>query len=167
MTKIVLSQVHEFLRHGLKGKLRNDLRKVRILKEADLECCTYFHLRTFLKSDEDWHVFARKYSSRTGYYSDIVVYKKKKQQLAIEIKWRWDELSRKDRRSLQSVRKYLGIRKTYFISALPDKADYAKGAKRRSEKYRLFEVIVDLGYKDRNKEQKIEAFERERREFRK
>jgi hypothetical protein len=168
MTQVTLSQIHKYLTNsptnGLSSKLREDLRKLRILKEGDLECCTYFHLRTFLACDQNWRVFARKRSPKTGRYTDIMLYRGKKPQLAIEIKYDWDEPARKDRTSLVSVREKLGIQKTYFVTTLPSKK-YKKSPKRKSEKYRHFEVIVDLGYVGRDKQQKIKAFEEAREQF--
>jgi len=101
---INLNKVEGYVKHGLKEALRSDLRKLKILKEADVECCAYHHLRKFMRGDKRWRIFARKYSSRTGYYTDLMIFLKNKERIAIEIKWRRNTISGKDRRALRSVR---------------------------------------------------------------
>lgn len=162
---INLNKVEGYVKHGLKEALRSDLRKLKILKEADVECCAYHHLRKFLRGDKNWRIFARKYSSRTGYYTDLMIFRGKKERIAIEIKWRRNTISRKDRRALRSVRRKLGVKKTYFYSVLADGSMYEKlPAKITTEKHRLFERVVDLGYKD---QKKIDEWRKERSTYRK
>jgi len=164
MRIIRLSEVEFFVKRTLKDKLRKDLRDFRILKEADAECCIYYHLRKTLKPDPSWRVFARKFSRRTGYYTDLVIYRRLKPRIAIEIKWRKKKISKKDRKALASTRKNLGVKKTYFYCVMPDASPYKKlPEKKKAEKYRLFERIVDLGYTSK---QDIEEFQRQRKEFR-
>jgi hypothetical protein len=162
---ISLSRVEGYVKNGLKKALRSDLRKLKILKEADVECCAYHHLRKFMRGDKSWRVFARKYSSRTGYYTDLIIFREKKARIAIEIKWRRNTISGKDRRALRNVRRKLGVKKTYFYCVLADGSSYEKlTTKRSTEKYRLFERIVDLGYKD---QEKIDEWRKERSTYRK
>jgi len=164
MRIIPLVEVEGFVKHTLKGKLQKDLRNLRILKEGDVECCAYYHLRKTLKPDPNWRVFARKYSPKTGYYADLVIFHFKKARIAIEIKWRENKISRKDRKALASARKNLRVKKTYFYSVMPDASSYEKlPQKKEAEKYRLFECVVDLGNVSK---ERIEEFERRRREFR-
>jgi hypothetical protein len=163
---ILLSEVEDFVKNSLKDKLQKDLRSRRILKEGDAECCSYYHLRKFLKRDSNWHVFARKHSPKTGFYTDLMILRGKKARVAIEIKWREKCIPKKDRNALSSARKNLGVKKTYFYCVTPDASDYRKlpsKRKRRGEKYRLFERVVDLGY---GSQQSIEEFRRQRRDFR-
>jgi len=164
MRIISLAEVEGFVNHTLKGKLQKDLRGLRILKEGDVECCAYYHLRKTLKPDPNWRVFARKYSPKTGYYTDLVIFHFKKARIAIEIKWGRKSISKKDRKALASAKKNLRAKKTYFYSVLPDASNYEKlPTKRKAEKYRLFERVVDLGYASK---QDIEEFRRQRKEFR-
>jgi hypothetical protein len=87
-----------------------------------------------------------------------------KARIAIEIKWRKKKISKKDRRALASTRKHLGVKKTYFYCVMPDASPYRKlPEKMETEKYRLFERVVDLGYPNK---QDIEEFQRQRKEFR-
>jgi len=161
---IRLAEVESFVKHPLTDKLRRDLRSLRILKEGDVECCAYYHLRRLLRRDSSWRVFARKFSPKTGYYTDLVIFHGKKARIAIEIKWNRTKISKKDRKALASARKNLKVRKTYFYNVLPDRSAYEKvPEKREAEKYRLFERVVDLGYAD---EKKIEMFRQQRRELR-
>lgn len=164
MRIIRLTEVESFVKQNLRDKLQRDLRKLRILKEGDVECCAYYHLRKALKPDPNWRVFARKFSPRTGYYTDLVIFHGKKARIAIEIKWGRKEISKKDRRALASARRNLRIKKTYFYNVMPDATAYEKvPEKRDAEKYRMFERVVDLGY---SSEARIEEFRRQRREFR-
>jgi hypothetical protein len=164
MKIIPLSEVELFVKHTLKDKLQKDLRNLRILKEGDVECCTYYHLRKTLKPDPNWRVFARKFSQKTGYYTDLVIFHFKKARIAIEIKWGKKNIPKKDRNALASARKNLKVKKTYFYSVTPDASNYEKlPSKGKGEKYRLFERVVDLGYAN---QEKIEEFKRRRKEFR-
>ena len=144
---ISLSEVQKFVKHGLQEKLQRDLRSLRILKEGDVECCAYYHLRRLLTPDPNWRIFARKYSPKTGFYTDLIIFRAKKARVAIEIKWGRKRISKKDRRALASARKNLRVRKTYFYCVSPDASTYRKlPEKRKTEKFGLFEVVVDLGY---------------------
>jgi hypothetical protein len=164
MRLIRLTDAESFVKHGLKSKLQRDLRRMRILKEGDVECCAYYHLRKFFKPDTEWRVFARKFSQKTGFYTDLVIFHRKKARIAIEIKWRRNRISTKDRRALASARKNLRVKKTYFYSVLPDASLYNKlTEKRAAEKYRLFERVVDLGYVSKKR---IAEFEARRKELR-
>jgi hypothetical protein len=164
MKIISLAEVEGFVKHTLIGKLQKDLRNLRILKEGDVECCAYYHLRKSLKQDPNWRVFARKYSPKTGYYTDLVIFHFKKARIAIEIKWGKKNISKKDRKALASARKNLRVRKTYFYSVMPDASSYEKlPSKRKAEKYRFSEHVVDLGYASK---QDIQEFRRRRKEFR-
>jgi len=164
--KIQLGSVESFLRHGLKRKLRRDLKGLLIIKEADIECCAYYHLRRFLRGDARWRVLARKHSVVTRHYTDLMIFKRKSCQLAIEIKWRHEQIYPKDRRSLRRALGRLGAHKCYFLTALPDASNYQSLPKTKAEKYRLFEIVVDLGYRGVNRAQRVGAWLEERKAFR-
>lgn len=164
MTTIRLTEVESFVKHTLKNDLREDLRNRRILKEGDVECCAYYHLRKFLKPDDNWRVFARKFSPNTGFYTDLVIFHGSKARVAIEIKWGRTKISKKDRRALASARKHLRVKKTYFYCVMPDASVYTKLTQKRGvERYRLFERTVDLRYAS---PEKIDEFRQWRRELR-
>lgn len=164
MSTVQLGEIQSFIRHGLKKQLQKDLRELRILKEGDLECCAYFHLRSFLRRDASWRIFAHKHSREIRRYPDLVIYHNNKQKLFLELKWHRSEISGKDRKTLKGARAILRAKKTYFICALPDASEYTKLRKKKKyEKYRLFECIVDLGY---NKAHRIAKWENSRRVFR-
>jgi hypothetical protein len=59
MKRDTLSKLEYFIRHNLVVKLRNDLKKLRITKEADIECCIYYHLRKTLPADGIWTILAQ------------------------------------------------------------------------------------------------------------
>jgi hypothetical protein len=164
MKTIRLAEVESFVKHTLKDKLQRDLRNLRILKEGDVECCAYYHLRKALRPDSNWRVFARKFSPKTRFYTDLVIFHGKKARIATEIKWARKRISKKDRRALASARKNLGVKKTYFYCVTPDASTYKKlPEKRRAEKFRFSERVVDLGYASK---QRVEEFRRQRKEFR-
>jgi len=52
------------------------------------------------------------------------------------------------------------------VSVLPDASNYRYLPKTKAEKYRLFEIVVDLGYRGATRGQKIKAWLKERNLFR-
>jgi hypothetical protein len=148
MKRDKLGQLENFLRSSLRTKLRNDLRYLRITKEADIECCIYYHLRRTLPSKGFWTVLARKFAGRTEHYVDLLLLKKELPRIAIEIKWNKNEMPGKDRHSLDSALRKMRVNKAYFVSVGPDitKSLYRKLDKRPHENHRLHEVIVGLDY---------------------
>jgi len=146
MKRDTLSKLEYFMRHNLVVKLRNDLKKLRITKEADVECRLYYHLRRTLPADGVWTLLARKYTRRTGHYVDLLVLRKNRPRLAIEIKWNRKSIGGKDLRSLTRALKKMRVNKAYYISVGPDISSetYQKLSKKDSQKYRLHEVPVGL-----------------------
>src|SRR5882724_178278 len=112
-----LQNVETFLRKRLPEKLRLDLRGLQILKEADLECAAYHHLRRFLGEDPRWRVFARKYVPITGHYVDLLVFKRQRPVIAMELKWGRKEIGAKDTHSLRRALENLRVNKAYWFSA--------------------------------------------------
>ena len=147
MKRDKLGQVENFIRRRLTTKLRTDLRRLRITKEADAECCIYYHLRKTLPANGRWTVLARKFARFTEHYIDLIVLRKKCPRLAIEIKWNRKRMSRKDRDSLKKALKDMRVNKAYFISVGPDitAASYKKVKKTELEKNRLHEIPIGLG----------------------
>ena len=165
MGRILAGEVHHFMRDRLERELRKDLRNLKILKEGDAECCAYHHLRKFLRRDPKWRVFARKYVQR-GFYPDLLIYKSNEMKFAVELKWRKHKISRHDRKKLrQLLNQSGGPRKAYSLSVIPE-GGYENARKRDSEKYGLFELVVDLGYSGRNGVRKIKDWEEKRERFR-
>jgi hypothetical protein len=164
MKRNTLSKLEHFIRHNLVVKLRNDLKKLRITKEADIECCMYYHLRKTLPADGIWTILARKYSVRTDHYVDLLVLRKKRPRLAIEIKWNRNSISDKDLRSLVRALKRLRVNKAYYVSVGPDisKESYDRLPKKDSEKYRLHEVPVGLDDASKDAKAKRKEWKRQR-----
>ena len=146
MKRNTLQKLEDFIRHRLKTKLRNDLVALRITKEADAECCMFFHLRRTLPAKGLWKVLARKHSRRTGHYIDLLVFKRRRPRLAVEIKWNRKRMGRKDRKSLNLALTKLKVNKAYFVSVGPDLSGYKPVEKKGTEKYRLHEIPIDLGF---------------------
>jgi len=160
--KIGLQRVESFIRHALPKKLSADLRHVRIVKEADLECCAYYHLRRFLRGDSRWTVLTRKYVRRTGYYVDMLIFRKRVPRISMELKWDRTRISRKDLSSLRRSIDTLGVNRAYFVATNTKAAQYRKINKRRLEKRSLFEVPVPLGLTG----QQLESWKAQRRVYR-
>lgn len=145
-SRVSLSQLQNFIRRGLRAKLQRDLRQLRIVKEADLECASYFFIRRFLGHDKRWILLTRKHASRTGRYIDMLIFRRGLPRIAIEFKWNRKHISRKDRRSLGAALKRLQVNKAYFITAVRDSSKYIKLRKRPHEKYSLHECVVGLDF---------------------
>jgi hypothetical protein len=165
MNRYTVGTVESFIRRRLPGKLQNDLRKLRITKEADAECCIYFHLRKALHADAGWSILARKFARFTEHYIDLLLLRKKCPRLAIEIKWNRKRISGKDRRSLNKALKDMRVNKAYFISIGPDVTteSYQKLRNKTGfEKYCLHEVPVGLGMTSADAKPQIKAWRRQR-----
>lgn len=117
ITRITLQQVQKYLRHEVPALLKLDLQAYRLLRESDVECATYMHLRRLLDADPRWTVTARRYVPQTCRFVDIVIFLETKPKIAIELKWGLKEIDDKDRDSLGSALKFLGVNKAYWISA--------------------------------------------------
>jgi len=152
--RIKLIELEYFIKRRLKWKLQEDLRDLNIVKEADLECCSYFYLRNYLKSDVDWQILTRRHSHRTGHYIDLLILRKLKPRIAIEFKWNPRKISDKDRKSLRKAIKKLQVNKAYFLCAVRRTSAFQRiNAKTKSEQYRLHEVIVKLDLSPEKKKQ--------------
>lgn len=164
MKRDALSEIESFLRSKPKVKLHNDLRQFRITKEADVECCIYYHLRKTLPAAGPWRVLARKYARTTEHYVDLLIFKNRLPRIAVEIKWNKKQINKKDRRSLNRALNKLHVNKAYFFSVGPSisKTTYEPLTKREDEKYRLHEVRVGLRLRNEPKKSEIEAWKKER-----
>lgn len=156
-----LINIESFIRTQLPELLSRDLHKLRIVKEADIECCAYFHLRKLMGESSSWKVLARKHVPHTGYYVDILIFEKKTPRIAIELKWGKKKIGKKDRASLESALSQLGVNKAYWISALPSNK-YASPPREESERYNLHQIIVPLELSDN----KLKAWKVARAQYR-
>ncbi len=142
---------------SLRKELQRDYRKHRFSREADVEVCTCYHLRKFLKPDDRWHVFAEAFRGKIGGFPDITVVKLRghRRRIVMELKW-WakkgiPEISGKDRRTLDKfIKKRDGNRDAqmaYFVRVLKPGQEYKKLGSRKEdfEKYRLKELPILLG----------------------
>ena len=148
MGKIGLRKLNGFIDKDLKKKIQGDLQNHLIFRESDIECCVYYHLRKFLRGDGKWRVVTRRYSRLAGgKYPDILIFRKEKPLIAIELKW-WERkrISKTDRKKLREYQKKISAKKTFFVNVHYDLSSYKKLKKTRNEKYHLKEIIVDLGY---------------------
>ena len=160
--KIKLSAVEAFIKISLRRKLQRDLRKLKIIKESDLETCTYYHLRRFLKSDSTWNILTRRFVPITGYYVDVVLFKRAIPCLALELKWHKKRLSKKDRKSLNAALKKLKVNKVYYLTTTKNSVEYEKMNKRDDENYRFKELVVGWDVNQK----KYQDLMRRRRQYR-
>lgn len=157
-----LQNIESFIRRTLPRKLQADLKQLRIVKEADLECAAYFRLRRFIGEDPRWRVLARKFVAVTGHYVDLLVFKKTVPAIALELKWGRRQIGRKDRKSLVDALNKLKVNKAYWISALSSDHPRAPIVKKEREKYVLHQILVTPGLAG----EALENWKRERRAYR-
>lgn len=84
--RIGLHSVRSFIKDGLRKRLVRDLKRRRIASEADLQSCTYFHLRRYLSRDPKWTVLNQPYVRDTSVFPDLVLRRRGKTRVVIELK---------------------------------------------------------------------------------
>ena len=147
-----LRKVESFVSESLPRRLKRDLRALRMVKEADLESCAFYHLRRYLRRDPTWNVYVRKHSIHTGHYIDLILFRRGFPRIAIELKWNRARMSRKDRRSLRRAIRILRVNKGYFITTLIGAKEYQKIRKVPLEKKRMMEIVIPLPVEGRGLE---------------
>lgn len=157
-----LQNVQTFVRRRLRVKLQRDLQGLRIVKEADVECAAYHHLRRYIGEDPKWRVFARKHVPITKHYVDLLIFKKEIPVIALELKWDQVNIGKKDRDSLYRAITELKVQKAYWLSTLHSDKRKQPLVKKPEEKNVLFRIIVPLGLKGA----KLEDWKRRRKLFR-
>lgn len=143
--KRTLRDIQNFIRKGLSDKLLRDLRQLKIVKEADIECASYYHLRKYIGEDAKWRVLARKHVHLTGHYVDLLLFNRYRPAVALELKWGQASIGKKDRRSLAAALAKLRVQKAYWLSATYSSKVGVSLKKKAVESGRLHQVIVPLG----------------------
>jgi len=154
--------ITNFIRHELRDKLRVDMQALRMVKEADVECSIYFHLRKFLGENSNWRLLARKHAPATGHYIDLILFKHDTPVIAIEIKWGKRRIPDKDRASLEKAIDNLKVQKAYWISMTLDESSQRAPERSTGDQYRLFQIVIPLGLTGEKKKEWINM----RRKFR-
>lgn len=157
-----LQALETFLRKKLQHKLCRDLNGLRIVKEADVECAAYFHIRRFLGEDPRWRVLARRHVRVTRKYVDLLIFKRERPTIAVELKWGKRQIGKKDKESLTGALEKLGVNKAYWFSALPSGKPLESDEKGQGEKYVFHKIIVSLGLSG----SALEKWEQRRARFR-
>ena len=140
-------QVEQFVVDELRKQIQLDFNQLKMVREADLECCVYYHLRKVFRKDRSWKVLARKHSIHTGHYVDLLIFRGTTPQFAIELKWNAASMSLKDRRSLRRCVIKLGVHKAYFITTHYSKRSFEEIIKIDAcEKHHIFELVISLPY---------------------
>jgi len=145
-SKIKVNEVQHFIRRILPNLLQTDLQGLKMVREADLECCAYFHLRDFLKKDFSWKILARKYAP-TKHFVDLLLFRKEKPRISLELKWNKQSIGKKDKRSLSKSLKQLLVNRAYFISTIT-KGEVSEKQKVFTQKilpYNIKGIFIPLG----------------------
>jgi hypothetical protein len=151
MAQLKPSQVNRFIKGVLLSELKRDLKAFKLVREADVECAAYMHLRRFLHKDKQWTVLARRHIPHTGFYVDLVLFQRDVPRVAIEIKWGMKTMNSKDRKSLGDALSILGVNKAYWLSAAVIGSELNPIEKTPEEKNALFQLCVrgDLNENER------------------
>jgi hypothetical protein len=124
--------IHKNRPHGLRAKLLRDFQQLKFVREADVECAAYYHLRRYIGEDPKWRVFARKHVQLTGHYIDLLIFSDEFPVIALELKWGQVNIEKKDRDSLYTALTKLKVQKAYWLSVLSSdkkRCAWSKGAK--------------------------------------
>ena len=144
------SSITNFIKNDLPKKLKADLLLLKIVKEADIECSAYFHLRNYIGEESEWNILARKHVPATGHYIDLLLFNKETPVIAIELKWAKKKITDKDRISLEKALNDLKVQKAFWISMIPDEIT-EKPERNDGDQYRLFQIVIPLGLKNQEK----------------
>jgi hypothetical protein len=144
-----LQDIERFIRENrpraLRARLLRDFQNLRVVREADVECAAYHHLRHYVGEDLKWRVFARKHVKRTGHYIDLLIFHDECPVIAVELKWGQVDIGKKDRKSLYKALTKLKVQKAYWISLTRSDKKKTPLVKRVKEKNVLFRIVVPLG----------------------
>jgi hypothetical protein len=99
-------------------------------------------LRKFLSRDSEWNILTRRFVPTTGFFVDIVLFKKEIPRIAFELKWHRKRLTKKDRASLNAVLTKLRVNKVYYLTTTRDSSQYGRMQKEDHEKYRFRELLI-------------------------
>lgn len=142
LESIGLSEVEKFVKKELPKLIENDLKALRLVREADVQCAAYMYLRMRLDSDPNWHVLAEFHAPQTSKFIDLVLLQKSVPRIAIEIKWGRKNMGMKDRQSLSTALTNLGVNKAYWLSASVLGEPPPRLEKSAHEKNLLHQVVV-------------------------
>lgn len=157
-----LQDIEAFIRSKhLSEKLRRDLKNLRLVKEADVECAVYYHLRRYIGEDPKWRVLARKHVRRIGRSPDLVIFKGAHPAIVVELKWNKANIGKKDRKTLYQAITELKVQKAYWLSTVYSNTRTLRLRKRPEEKYVLHRVVVGLGLTGR----KLHDWKKKRDQF--
>lgn len=148
---MTISDITGYIKKELPEKLQKDLQSLKIVKEADIECSAYYHLRRFIGERTEWRVLARKHIPITGHFIDLLVFKNETPVIAIELKWAKLAITDKDRASLEKAINNLGVQKAYW-SSMVTREECDKPSKLKNDKYRLFQIVIPLGLDEPDKD---------------
>lgn len=110
-----------------------------------MKCAAYYHLRRYIGEDPRWRVLARKHVPLTGHYVDLLIFKRYRPVIAVELKWGQLNIGKKDRKSLDGALAKLGVNKAYWLSVVSSQGRRQPLLKEEGERYVLHRVIVRLG----------------------
>ena len=164
MTVKTLQQLESFVKNRLPELLAKYLRDLRLVKEADVECCAYLHIRKFIGRSLVWRVLARKHVPHTGHYVDLLIFRNTTPRIAIELKFGPTKISQKDESSLLKALEQLGVNKAYWISVTPRRRSNFETASNPPRKNVMHYCVVGLDFAMSDIE--YEEWKRHRTQFR-
>jgi hypothetical protein len=81
----------------------------------------------------------------TGHFVDLLLFKKYRPVIAMELKWGQLNIGKKDRKSLNGALTKLGVNKAYWLSGVSTAKPREPLVKDTDEKYVLHRIVVRLG----------------------
>lgn len=151
MPDITANDVGNFVKTELRKRIESDFcdTPYRIFREADLQSCCYFHLRDFLERDPHWTILNQPYlkalmKGGRGARPDLVLFKKKKPVILIELKFRrrLSGVRSKDQQVLRrAVKNAKWVKKAYYIELI---INPTKESKRKLVPYRNRKITLSM-----------------------
>ncbi|MBA7469478.1 hypothetical protein ES707_04749 [subsurface metagenome] len=156
-------QIHNFIIKKLVTKLKNDCKKLRILTEGDLQGVIYYFLRAYIQKQSKkkvWRILNKPYIrsvkkrkkgkvSKIGTFSDIVVFRKNRPKIVIELK----EANRIKESSINydlwKIKRFKksGIKKGYLILLTQtnehDRIEWFKNIKIKKGKFSVHTIMIN------------------------
>lgn len=78
-------------------------------------------------------------------FPDMVILDEKFPRIVIELKWKSEQISRKDRQTLNKFLARRHAKKAYFLTTVDETYEKLRARKEDDEKFKLKEVVVPLG----------------------
>ena len=146
--------VRRFIKKELRDKIVRDLKRKRIFSEADLQSCTYFHLRRYLAKDTNWGIRSQNYIRDTERFPDLVLRQGGLIRVVIELKEKkqlGQKWFKKDTAKLRALLRGSNHRVIGFIICLlrdeslneKDLKSKARAWRTDSQRWHIFSIVIN------------------------